>query len=134
MTDFDSLSSKHVLRAAKKDKSLMFERAEGSRLWDIHGKMYLDTMSGSAGPAMVGHAHPSVVQAVARQMATLPSTNVLHLSTPVIEFCRRLAAITPSGLTKTFLCIVPAMAYVYVVFYGFRGCQTRRAYRPVVSL
>jgi 2,2-dialkylglycine decarboxylase (pyruvate) len=102
-TDLESLSNEYVLRAAKKEKSLVFERAEGSRLWDIRGKMYLDTMSGSAGPAMVGHAHPAVVEAVARQMATLPSTNVLHLSVPVIEFCRRLAAITPSGLTKTFL-------------------------------
>ena len=104
MTDFESLSDEYVLRAVKKRKSLIFERAEGSRLWDISGKMYLDTMSGSAGPAMVGHAHPSVADAVARQASTLPSTNILHLSIPVIEFCRRMAAITPSGLTKTFIC------------------------------
>jgi 2,2-dialkylglycine decarboxylase (pyruvate) len=103
-TDFESLSNEYVLRAAKKGKSLIFERAKGSRLWDVRGKMYLDTMSGSAGPAMVGHAHPLVAEAVARQMAKLPSTNVLHLGTPVIEFCQRLAAITPSGLTKTFIC------------------------------
>src|SRR5881398_1920884 len=62
-------------------------------------------MSGSAGPAMVGHAHPAVAEAVARQMAKLPSTNVLHDSVPVIEFCARLAAIAPQGLTKTFLCV-----------------------------
>ena len=104
MIDYESLSNEYVLCAAKRDKSLIFERAEGSRLWDVHGKVYLDTMSGSAGPAMVGHAHPAVAEAVARQMATLPSTNVLHLSIPVIEFCRRLAAIAPPGLTKTFLC------------------------------
>ncbi len=103
-TDFESLSNEYVLRAVKRDKSLIFERAEGSRLWDLRGKMYLDTMSGSAGPAMVGHANPYVAEAVARQMAILPSTNVLHQSVPVIEFCRRLAAITPSGLTKTFIC------------------------------
>ena len=103
-TDYESLSNEYVLRAVKKDKSLIFERAEGSRLWDVHGKVYLDTMSGSAGPAMVGHAHPAVAEAVARQMAKLPSTNILHQSVPVIEFCRRLAALTPPGLTKTFLC------------------------------
>ena len=104
MTDFESLSSEYVLRAAKKGRSLIFERAEGSRLWDVRGKMYLDTMSGSAGPAMVGHAHPLVAESVARQMAALPSTNVLHSSVPVIQFCQRLAAIAPSGLTKTFIC------------------------------
>jgi 2,2-dialkylglycine decarboxylase (pyruvate) len=103
-TDYRSLSNEYVLRAVKKDKSLIFERGEGSRLWDIHGKVYLDTMSGSAGPAMVGHAHPAVAEAVARQMAKLPSHNILHESIPLIEFCRRLAAIAPPGLTKTFLC------------------------------
>jgi 4-aminobutyrate aminotransferase-like enzyme len=102
--DYESLSNQYVLHAARREKSLIFERAEGSRVWDIHGKMYLDTMSGSAGPAMVGHAHPAVAEAVARQMAKLPSTNVLHSSVPVIEFCARLAAIAPPGLTKTFLC------------------------------
>jgi 4-aminobutyrate aminotransferase-like enzyme len=38
-------------------------------------------------------------------MARLPSTNVLHESVPVIEFCSRMAAIVPPGLTKTFLCV-----------------------------
>jgi MFS transporter, FHS family, L-fucose permease len=36
------------------------------------------------------------------------------------------------GVHLSFM--VPAIAYVYVAFYGFRGCQTSRAYRPVVSL
>ena len=58
--DYESLSNDYVLNAARREKSLIFERAEGSRLWDIHGKVYLDTMSGSAGPAMVGHANPAV--------------------------------------------------------------------------
>ena len=102
--DYESLSNEFVLRAVQRDKSLIFERGEGSRLWDIHGKVYLDTMSGSAGPAMVGHANPAVAEAVARQAAKLPSHNILHASIPVIEFCRRLAEIAPPGLTKTFLC------------------------------
>src|SRR5713101_7276075 len=103
--DYEALSNDHVLHAVRREKALIFERAEGSRLWDIHGKLYLDTMSGSAGPAMVGHAHPAVAEAVARQMATLPSTNVLHESVPVIEFCARMAKIAPRGLSKTFLCV-----------------------------
>jgi 4-aminobutyrate aminotransferase-like enzyme len=103
--NYEALSNEYVLHGVRREKSLIFERAEGSRMWDVHGKLYLDTMSGSAGPAMVGHAHPAVAEAVARQMAKLPSTNVLHDSVPVIEFCARLAAIAPQGLTKTFLCV-----------------------------
>jgi 4-aminobutyrate aminotransferase-like enzyme len=102
--NYEALASSHVLHALQRPGSVIFERAQGSRLWDIRGKEYLDTMSGSAGPAMVGHAHPAVAQAVARQMAQLPSTNILHDSTTVIEFCARLAEIAPPGLTKTFLC------------------------------
>lgn len=104
MIDYSSLSMDHVLHAVRRERVLIFSRAQGSRLWDIQGKSYLDTMSGSAGPAMVGHAHPAVVEAVARQMANLPSANLLHDSVPVIEFCAKLASIMPEGLTKTFLC------------------------------
>jgi 4-aminobutyrate aminotransferase-like enzyme len=102
--DYESSSRQFVLHALKREKSLIFERAQGSRMWDIHGKVYLDTMSGSAGPAMVGHANPLVTEAVSLQMAKLPSTNVLHESIPVIEFCARMASIAPKGMTKTFLC------------------------------
>lgn len=102
--DYESLQKEYVLHALRRPKSLIFERAQGSRIWDIHGKMYLDTMSGSAGPAMVGHAHPSVVAAVAEQMAKLPSVNLLHDSSTLIEFCARMAKIAPKGMTKTFLC------------------------------
>ncbi len=94
----------YVLHAARRNKAIIFERAENAKLWDIHGREYLDTMSGSAGPAMVGHANPYVTEAVAQQMAKLPSHNLFHDSVPVIEFCKRLSEIAPPGLTKTFLC------------------------------
>lgn len=39
------------------------ERAEGARVWDADGKVYLDYV-GSWGPAIAGHAHPAIVEAV----------------------------------------------------------------------
>lgn len=44
-------ANEYVLHAARQNKCIIFERAQGWRLWDIHGKEYLDTMSGSAGVA-----------------------------------------------------------------------------------
>ena len=38
-------------------------RAEGARLYDVAGREYLDLV-GSWGPALLGHAHPEVVDAV----------------------------------------------------------------------
>ncbi len=39
------------------------ERAEGARIYDVDGREYIDLV-GSWGPAIVGHAHPKVVEAV----------------------------------------------------------------------
>lgn len=39
------------------------ERAEGARVWDADGKEYIDYV-GSWGPAIAGHAHPAIVEAV----------------------------------------------------------------------
>src|SRR5262249_50657960 len=83
---------------------VIFEHAEGAKLWDVNGKMYFDTMSGSAGPAMIGHAHPAVADAIAKQAARLPTVNLLHDSTTTVEFCTRLASIAPAGLSKCFIC------------------------------
>src|SRR5690606_16759850 len=39
------------------------DRAEGCRLWDVDGNVYLDYVL-SWGPLILGHAHPAVVDAV----------------------------------------------------------------------
>src|ERR1700676_3506758 len=70
--DYEALSRQYVLNAVRRPKSLILERAEGSRMWDVNGKLYLDTMSGSAGPAMVGHAHAAVPAAGARLLNSAP--------------------------------------------------------------
>ena len=44
------------------------ERADGCRVWDADGRDYIDYV-GSWGPAIVGHSHPEVVDAVQRAAA-----------------------------------------------------------------
>lgn len=39
------------------------QRAEGAWMWDVEGRRYIDYV-GSWGPAIVGHAHPEVINAV----------------------------------------------------------------------
>ncbi|HTA66293.1 MAG TPA: aminotransferase class III-fold pyridoxal phosphate-dependent enzyme, partial [Xanthomonadaceae bacterium] len=43
------------------------QRASGAYLWDVEGKRYIDYV-GSWGPMIAGHAHPRVLDAVARTM------------------------------------------------------------------
>jgi glutamate-1-semialdehyde 2,1-aminomutase len=46
-----------------------FDRGSGAYLWDADGKRYIDYV-GSWGPAILGHAHPTVVAAVQRAAAS----------------------------------------------------------------
>lgn len=45
-----------------------FARGEGAHLWDVDGREYVDFMC-SWGPVVLGHQHPEVVEAAARQQA-----------------------------------------------------------------
>jgi glutamate-1-semialdehyde 2,1-aminomutase len=45
-----------------------FERGEGCRQWDVDGREYIDFMC-SWGPVVLGHRHPRVEEAAARQQA-----------------------------------------------------------------
>ncbi len=47
---------------------IFIAKAKGSRLWDADGNEYLDYV-GSWGPAIVGHAHPAVLEAIGRAAA-----------------------------------------------------------------
>ena len=69
---------------------LYIDRASGSRVWDVDGNEYID-YGLCFGALMVGHAHPVVVEAVARQAARgsmfgMPHGLMLELAE---ELCRR---------------------------------------------
>ncbi len=49
-------------------RPLFFERASGSRMFDVDGNEYIDYV-GSWGPMIAGHCHPKVVAAVTAAMA-----------------------------------------------------------------
>jgi acetylornithine/N-succinyldiaminopimelate aminotransferase len=49
---------------------LVFVKGKGSRLWDIHNKVYLDFFPGW-GVGNLGHCHPKVMQAVRDQISKL---------------------------------------------------------------
>ncbi|GHD96312.1 acetylornithine transaminase [Streptomyces naganishii] len=64
-------------------------RGEGSRLWDADGKEYLDFVGGIAVNAL-GHAHPAVVEAVTRQIASLGHVSNLFVAEPPVALAERL--------------------------------------------
>lgn len=64
-------------------------RGEGSRVWDVDGKEYLDLIGGIA-VSSLGHGHPALVEAVSRQAATLAHTSNLFLHEPEVLLAERL--------------------------------------------
>jgi 4-aminobutyrate aminotransferase-like enzyme/Ser/Thr protein kinase RdoA (MazF antagonist) len=69
-------------------------RGEGAWMEAADGRRYLDAYNNVP---VVGHAHPRVVSAIARQAATL-NTNTRYLHEHVVELAERLVATMPDGL------------------------------------
>jgi glutamate-1-semialdehyde 2,1-aminomutase len=46
---------------------VVFDRVSGAYAWDVDGNQYIDYI-GSWGPAIVGHAHPEVIEALRRAL------------------------------------------------------------------
>jgi acetylornithine aminotransferase len=64
-------------------------RGEGARLWDADGTRYLDFVGGIAVNAL-GHAHPAVVEAVSKQIASLGHVSNLFVAEPPVALAERL--------------------------------------------
>jgi 4-aminobutyrate aminotransferase-like enzyme/Ser/Thr protein kinase RdoA (MazF antagonist) len=75
------------------------ERGWRHHLVDTTGRVYLDMVNNVT---VVGHAHPGVAQAIARQSRLL-NTNSRFNYSAVADFCERLAALAPDGLDTVVL-------------------------------
>ncbi|MFD1662155.1 acetylornithine transaminase [Streptomyces caeni] len=64
-------------------------RGEGARLWAADGTEYVDFVGGIAVNAL-GHAHPAVVEAVSRQIASLGHVSNLFIAQPPVALAERL--------------------------------------------
>lgn len=73
---------------------MVVERAEGARLWDVSGNVYLDYLL-SSGPMVLGHAHPAVVRAVQRQAAL--GSSFYRATVPAIELAERVVEHVPAA-------------------------------------
>lgn len=79
-------------------------RGEGCHVWDADGNRYLDFLAGIAVNAL-GHAHPALVEAVSRQIATLAHVSNYFATPPQVELAERLRRLTGTGESgRVFLC------------------------------
>src|SRR5689334_19288413 len=72
---------------------MVFDEAEGIRLKDVHGKSYIDAMSG-LWVVNVGHGRKELAQVAAEQMSRVAYVNTFAYTTPpAIDLASKLAEI-----------------------------------------
>ena len=80
-------------------RGLSLVRGEGSTLIESDGRRYVDLMS-NYGVNVLGHAHPDVTAAVARQAATLTSAHQSFGTPARDDFLAALAPLVPAELSR----------------------------------
>ncbi len=85
--DWAALEQKYYQRTFT--RSLVMERGEGVRVWDSHGKSYLDLVAGIA-VNVLGHTHPAVVQAIIEQAQRLIHVSNLYVNERQVELAEQL--------------------------------------------
>ncbi len=86
--------------------AVMFERGEGTQLWSIDGKRYLDFLSGIA-VVSLGHANPVIAQAIAQQAQTLVHVSNFFANTVATEAAVQLSELmrdAGAGDGQVFFC------------------------------
>jgi adenosylmethionine-8-amino-7-oxononanoate aminotransferase len=77
-------------------------RGEGVRIWDSHGKCYLDALSGLF-VVQVGHGRAELADAAAKQARQLEFFPLWSFATPpAIELAERLSTYAPGDLNRVF--------------------------------
>ena len=94
MTWREDYSNRIMKSAALPARELV--RGEGCYVWDETGFAYLDFLAGIAVNSL-GHAHPVLVDAVSRQVATLVHVSNYFASPPQLELAERLLRLAGSG-------------------------------------
>ncbi len=81
--------------------SIVIERGQGSKVWDVEGKEYIDFAGGIAVMG-VGHCHPEVVKTLKEQSEKLWHVSNIYGNRPVTRLVENLMAATFAE--QAFLC------------------------------
>lgn len=84
-------------------RPIAVSRGEGARVWDADGDRYLDFYGGHC-VALLGHAHPAITEALARQAGELLFYSNFVYSPVRARAASALARLAPEGLQHVFFC------------------------------
>ncbi len=99
----------------------------GCRVTDADGREYLDLIAGIA-VSSLGHAHPAVVDAVSKQVATIAHTSNLFINPPALQLAERLAELMGVDGVRVFLSNDGATANEAAIKTALRARPGRRRF------
>ncbi|MGG9961574.1 aspartate aminotransferase family protein [Ferruginibacter sp. SUN106] len=98
-----NLFLQHVGQTSEAPLALEIVKAEGSKLFDINGKEYIDLIGGIS-VCNVGHRHPKVIEAIKKQL-----DDYLHImvygelvQSPQVQYATMLTQHLPASLNSVF--------------------------------
>lgn len=91
MTETRALADARLMNTYRRFP-VTFVRGEGVHLYDDAGRRYLDFVAGIAVTAL-GHSHPKVAEAVAKQAALLTHVSNLYYTEPMVRLAERLCGL-----------------------------------------
>jgi len=103
MSSTRQLFLQHVAQTSDFPMALEIERGEGNYLIDVHGKKYLDLISGIA-VSNLGHSNPAIVHAVVEQAKTNMHTMVYgeYVLGPQVRLATKLTSLLPFNLSSVY--------------------------------
>src|SRR5919107_6101635 len=86
------------------DNLRIFDRGEGARLYDVHGREYYDGISG-LWVVNAGHGRREIAEAMGAQAARLAYASAMNFTTvPAVQLAEMVAERTPGDLNRVFFC------------------------------
>ncbi|MDQ3442261.1 MAG: aspartate aminotransferase family protein [Chloroflexota bacterium] len=109
--ELDQMAREHVwahslpwVDVAENDGLRVFARGHGANLWDIHGREYIDGISG-LWVVNAGHGRAEIGDAMAEQAKKLAYVSAEAYTTePTVHLAHKLAEIMPGDLSRVYFC------------------------------
>ena len=99
-TNWTDIESKYYMFVVRR-QPVVIVRGDGTKVWDVDGKEYLDFTSGWA-VNNAGHANATIADAIAEQARTLLQTSNQFYTIPQLQLAEIL--VENSALDKVFFC------------------------------
>ena len=92
-----------VMQSNYGEPKISLHSGKGLIVTDANGKKYLDFLGGIA-TNLLGHAHPAIIRAVSKQIATLGHVSNLYSHPAGIALAQKLIDLTGDSTARVFFC------------------------------